>query len=151
MLLILVRLGFFGFEGENPPTVPPFTGSRGRDLPLTVTSVGSAGSRVGSKGFYGWVRYRFSVDSPNHTTHTHTKDATWKLQHSKTIANKETQTEITTIDKELTTIAPTTGDKLAQPFVMFQIGVAFMLLTSNPNWLDQSCRLLVNNILFTYI
>ena len=73
------------------------------------------------------------------------------MQHSKTIANKETQTEIAAAENELTTIAPTTGDRLAQPFVMFQIGAAFMLLTSNPNWLDQSCRLLVNNILFTYI
>ena len=41
-------------------------GSGGGDPPPTVTSVGSAGTRAGLDGFYEWVEYRFSVDSPSH-------------------------------------------------------------------------------------
>ena len=50
---ISVRSGFFKFWGENLPTDPLFLGSGGRDLLPTVTSVGSAGSRIKSDGL-GW-------------------------------------------------------------------------------------------------
>ena len=50
---ISVRLGFFRFWGENPPTDPPFLGFGGRDPPPTIIGIGSArsdglGERVGS-------------------------------------------------------------------------------------------------------
>ena len=48
---ISVRSGFFGFLRENPTTDPPFLGSGGRELSLTVTRVESAGCQAGSDEF----------------------------------------------------------------------------------------------------
>ena len=62
---ISVRSGFFGFWGENPPTDPLFSGSRGGDPLPTVISVGSTGSRARSDGLGGWVGSRFLLDTPN--------------------------------------------------------------------------------------
>ena len=69
MLHISVRLGFFGFWGENLPTDLPFTGSGGGNLPLTVIGIKLAGSRVGSDGL---DESQFLLDTPTFMSHANT-------------------------------------------------------------------------------
>lgn len=54
-----------GFLASDPPTDLLFSGSKGRDLPLTVIDVGSTGSRAGSNGLGWWVKSRFCLDTPS--------------------------------------------------------------------------------------
>ena len=59
-----VGSGSSGFGEENPPSNPPKSVFCGEDLPLTITSVGSVGFRVGPSSLGGWVGFRFLVDNP---------------------------------------------------------------------------------------
>lgn len=54
-----------GFLASDSPTDQLFSGSRGRDSPLTVTDVGSTGSQAGSNGLGWWVKSRFCLDTPS--------------------------------------------------------------------------------------
>ena len=69
MLHISVRLGFFGFWGENPPTDSPFTSSGGGNLPLTVIGIKLAGSRVGSDAL---DESQFLLDTHTFMSHANT-------------------------------------------------------------------------------
>ena len=61
----MVKLVEIGFLASDPPTDPLFSGSKGRDSPLTVTDVGSTGSRAGSNGLGWWVKFWFCLDTPS--------------------------------------------------------------------------------------
>lgn len=54
-----------GFSASDLPTDLLFLGSGGKDLPLTVTSVGLAGSQAELDGLGGWVGSRFCLDTPS--------------------------------------------------------------------------------------
>ena len=69
MLHISVRLGFFGFWGENPPTDSPFIGFGGGDPPLIVIGIKLAGSRVKSDGL---DESQFLLDTPTFMSHANT-------------------------------------------------------------------------------
>ena len=69
MLHISVRLGFFGFWGENPPTDSPFIGFGGGDPPLIVIGIKLAGSRVKSDEL---DESQFLLDTPTFMSHANT-------------------------------------------------------------------------------
>ena len=63
---VSIRLGRLkiGFSALNLPIDLPFSGSWGRDPPLTVTDVKSAGPWVGLDGLGRWVGSQFCFDTP---------------------------------------------------------------------------------------
>ena len=61
----MVGLGISGFEEENPPSDLSKSVFGGGDPFPTVTSIRSAGFRVGPGGLGGWVGFWVPVDTPN--------------------------------------------------------------------------------------